>query len=191
MNYWKQFKLSQIGKARVVEIYLASNLTYAINFYVIPLGMKKDLQKKISSFINFPLKTNTISQNEMWKLNRYGGIKLINLEVKSQSAQAKWMIQLASDENFRLNLDIFSRLMGPQKGNITGKDIIFLQRSYHQRILKSNSVFYRNCLLAVATLDIKKGIDNIDSWDKEHLFYNPVFLTADGHTFPLQTIARK
>ena len=185
LNYWKQFKLSQIGKARVVEIYLASKLIYAINFYPIPLGMKKDLQKKIFSFINFPLNTNTISQNEMWKLYRYGGIKLMNLEVKSQSAQAKWMIQLASDENFRLNLDIFSRLIGPQKGNITGKDTIFLQISYHQRILKTNSLFYKNCLLAVATLDIKKGIDNIDSWDNEHLFYNPVFLTADGHTFPL------
>ena len=61
----------------------------------------------------------------MWKLNRYGGIKLMNLEVKSQSAQAKWMIQLASDENFRLNLDMFSRLMGLQKGYITGKDIYF------------------------------------------------------------------
>ena len=35
-SYWKQFKLSQIGKARVTEIFLASKLLYAMKFYPIP-----------------------------------------------------------------------------------------------------------------------------------------------------------
>ena len=45
MNFWKQFKLSTIGKARVVEIFLASKLVYAIKFQVIP----KEMEKKIKT----------------------------------------------------------------------------------------------------------------------------------------------
>ena len=191
LNYWKQFKLSQIGKARIVEVYIASKLIYAINFYSIPLGMKKDLQKKFFSFVNFPLNTITISQREMWNLPKYGGIKLLNLDVKSQAAKAKWLMRLVSDENFKINMDIFSELLGTQKGNIAGRDLIFLQKSYHQRILRCTSPFYKDCLLAVASLDIKKGIDSIDTWDKEHIFYNSVFLTEEGKTFPLTGYCEK
>ena len=32
LNFWKQFKLSTIGRARVVEIFIASKLVYAIKF---------------------------------------------------------------------------------------------------------------------------------------------------------------
>ena len=56
------------------ETVFSSKLIYAINFYSIPLGMKKDLQKKFFSFVNFPLNTTTISQREMWNLPKYGGI---------------------------------------------------------------------------------------------------------------------
>ena len=191
LQYWKQFKLSEIGKTRVAEMYLASQLIYAINFYPIPLGIKNNLQKNIFNFINFPHKVTTIAQKEMWKTHEFGGIKLINLELKSQSAQAKWLIQLASNENFRLNLNIFSRLLGPQTGDIKGRDILFLQKSYFQRILKTQSKFYKESLLALANLDIKKGIDNINSWDQEHIFYNPIFLTEDKKTFTLTGYCKK
>ena len=191
LHYWKQFKLSQIGKARVVEIYLASKLIYAMNFYPIPLGTKNDLQKRIFNFVNFPHKVVTIAQKEMWKLREYGGIKLINLEVKSQSAQAKWLIQLASNDNFSINLSIFSRLLGPQIGDIKGKAIFFLQKSYFQRKLNTQSKFYKESLLALANLDIKKGIDNIISWDQEHIFYNPIFLTEEDKTFTLTGYCKK
>ena len=46
-------------------------------------------------------------------------------------------------------------------------------------------------MLAVASLDIKKGIDSIDTWDKEHIFYNSVFLTEEGKTFPLTGYCEK
>ena len=36
LSYWKQFSLTKIGKARVVEMFLASKLVYAIKFYPIP-----------------------------------------------------------------------------------------------------------------------------------------------------------
>ena len=191
LHYWKQFSLSQIGKARVAEIYLASRLIYAMNFYPIPLGTKNTLQKNIFNFVNYPHKTITIAQQEMWKTRECGGIKLINLDVKSQSAQAKWLIKLVSNENFILNLNVFSRLLGTQIGDIKGKDIIFLQKSYFQRTLKTRSTFYKESLLAVANLDLIKGLDNINSWDKEHIFYNPIFLTNDDKTFSLTGYCKK
>ena len=77
LNYWKQFKLTQIGKARVVEMFLASKLLYAIKFYPIPHEVHKKLQNDIFEFINFP-QTNTIAQ--MWNIKSQGGIKLIDIK---------------------------------------------------------------------------------------------------------------
>ena len=191
LQYWKQFKLSQIGKARVVEIFLASKLVYAMNFYPLPSGTMNDLQKKFYQFVKFPEKANAIAQKEMWKVHEQGGIKLINLEVKSQSAQAKWLIHLVSNENFVLNFKIFSRLVGSQPGEIKGRDIIFLQKSYFQHTFKTQSKFYKSALLALSQLEIKKGINDINAWDQEHIFYNPLFLTEEGKTLPLTGYCRK
>ena len=125
LNYWKQFKLSQLGKARVVEMFLASKLIYATKFYPIPTNMQKSLQKSIIEYINFPNKVNTISQEEMWKTKQYGGIKLVNLQIKSETSKAKWLVEIATNPHLKINLDIFTNLIGTQKGNISGKDIIF------------------------------------------------------------------
>ena len=43
MNYWKQFRLSKLAKARVIEIFHASNLWYAARFYPIPSLTRKAL----------------------------------------------------------------------------------------------------------------------------------------------------
>ena len=84
------------------------------------MTIRNDLQKKIFEFVNFPHKVITIAQKEMWKIREHGGIKLANLAIKSQSAQAKWLIQLVSNDNFALNLNIFSRLLDSQTGEIKG-----------------------------------------------------------------------
>ena len=79
MNFWKQFKLSTIGKARVVEIFLASKLVYAIKFQVIPKNIEIKLRHDIFAFVNHPNKVTTIAQKEMWRLKSNGGIKLVNV----------------------------------------------------------------------------------------------------------------
>ena len=81
---------------------------------------------------------------------------------------------------FKINLDIFTYLIGSQSGGISGKDIIFLEKSYFQRQLKTNSKFYKEALLSMTAFEIKKGIQDIDSWDNEHIFYNPLFRTISG-----------
>ena len=56
LNYWKQFRLTQIGKARVVEIFLVSKVNYAIKFYHIPTHIRERMQKYFFYFINNPLR---------------------------------------------------------------------------------------------------------------------------------------
>ena len=68
LSYWKQFSLSKIGKARVVEMFLASKLVYAIKFYPIPIKFRKEIQDSIFQYTNFPNKVITIGQKEMWKI---------------------------------------------------------------------------------------------------------------------------
>ena len=52
MNFWKQFRLSKLAKARVVEIFHASRLWYAARFYPIPPTIEKELQKAFLDYIN-------------------------------------------------------------------------------------------------------------------------------------------
>ena len=182
LAYWKQFTLSKIGKARVLETFIASKLIYALKFYPIPTSMQKDLQKSMIEFVNFPQNVQTISQEEMWKTCEYGGIKLVNIKIKSGTSKAKWLVDLATNENFKLNLDIFATLLGTQKGGINGRDIFFLLKSYFQNHLKTESKFYKEALLSLAQLEIKKGIQDIHAWDHEHIFFNPIFLTEQGKT---------
>ena len=49
---------------------------------------------------------------------------------------------------------------------------------YFQRHLKTKSRFYKEALLGMASFQTTKGISKIDSWDKEHIFYNLLFRTA-------------
>ena len=97
MNFWKQFRLSKLAKARVVEIFHASRLWYAARFYPIPPTIEKELQKAFLDYINYPHKTITISQDEMYKLREYGGAKLVNVQAKSEASKIQWLVQLCSN----------------------------------------------------------------------------------------------
>ena len=175
LHYWKTFRLSPIGKARTIEIFIASTLVYAIKFYKIPEDIETSLRSQILDFINYPLKTNTISQTEMWRPKEKGGIHLPNVQFKSQVSKAKWLIELISSPELKAHLSLFQCLLGIQKGNISGRDLLFLQRSYMQRHLKTDNKFYKEALLAITDFDISKGISGVTEWDKEHLFYNNLF----------------
>ena len=180
LSYWKQFNLTQIGKARIAEMFLTSSLVYAMKFYPIPKKIREDIQQRIFQYAIFPQKLATIAQAEMWKTFQKGGIKLINNEVKSETSKGKWLIDIITKENLKLNLNVFSHLMGTQKGGIYGRDLIFLQKSYHQKQLVTQSEFYRKGLISLSKLEIKKGIHDINGWSQEHIFYNQIFLTDEG-----------
>ena len=66
----------------------------------------------------------------MWKTQFHGGIKLINLRIKSETLKVKWLIDIAENPDLKVNYDIFTRLMGVQRGKISGKSLLFLKKSY-------------------------------------------------------------
>ena len=184
LNYWKQFSITLLGKANVAETFLASKLVYAMKFYPIPREMQREIQSNILSYVIFPNKVITVAQKEMLKTKHNGGLKLVNIQLKSETSKAKWLIEIASREICSTNLNVFTRLLGIQRGGIKGVDLLFLQKPFYTRSLKSNS-FYKEALLAMSLFIRKKGVSNIDKWDTEHIFYNPLLLNENGKTFIL------
>ena len=56
----------------------------------------------IFEYVSFPQKVITIAQKEMWKIKAYGGIKLINIQIKSETSKAKWLIELVTNPTLKL-----------------------------------------------------------------------------------------
>ena len=180
MNYWKQFRLSTLAKARVIEIFYATKLWYAAaRFYPIPPPLTKALQKAFFDDVNFPHKTVTIKKEEMIKLRQHGGTKLISRQAKSEASKIKWLIDLCVLPELKTHMDLITRLLGDQKGRCNGKDLFFTTTHYARRILRIGSPFYKKSIKAMTTLETRKQV--LDPRDEE-LFYNPIFHGELGHT---------
>ena len=152
LSYWKQFTLSKIGKACVSEMFLASKLVYAIKFYPIPDQFRKEIQDSIFQYINFPNKVITIGQKETWKIKKNGGCKLVNIQVKSETSKAKWLMEIATNPEFKIHLETFSILVGAQKGGNAGRDLIFMNRAFITRVMKVQDTFYKEALQSLSML---------------------------------------
>ena len=158
LSYWKQFSLTKIGKARVVEMFLASKLVYAIKFYPIPDKFRKEIQDTIFQYVNFPLKVITIGQRELWKIKPNGGCKLVNIQTKSETSKAKWLMEIATNPEFKIHLETFSNLVGIQKGGNEGRDLIFMNRAFITRVMKVKDSFYKEALQSLSMIRRHKGI---------------------------------
>ena len=178
LNFWKPLSLPILAKARVIEIYIASKLWYAANFYPIPSGMVKDIDNAFLNYINFPHEQNHVSRMEMEKLRERGGIKLINTQLKSETPKAHWLIKLITDTNLCQHRFIFTSLVDSQKGKLSGQDLIFADGTYIQKYLVVTSSFYKEAFTAVAKLDLWKHYNDIN---QEHLFFNKIFLCASNN----------
>ena len=175
LHFWKPLKLPILAKSRVIEIYHASKLFYAANFYPIPSNMETQITEAFMDYITFPKKKHEVSRLEMEKLRADGGLKLINIKLKSETPKINWLIQLVSDDNLKIHLSIFNSLVGTQKGHLRGQDIIFAENHYAKKILKINNPFYTEALKCISRLNTFKHVSNLNN---EHLFYNPVFTTT-------------
>ena len=104
LNYWKQFKLSKFAKSRVIEIFHSSKLWYAATFYPIPEDTIKQLKTAFLDYINFPRQNRpTVSQQEMAKLRMDGGLKLINIQTKSETSKIMWLMELLHKKDLNLH----------------------------------------------------------------------------------------
>ena len=109
---------------------------------------------------------------EMEKLRENGGIKLINIKLKSETPKVQWLTKIVTECDLRVHLHLFNALIGKQKGGLRGQDIIFAEHSYVTKHLQTNNLFYFEALFAISKLDTAKQYRNIN---EEHLFYNQIF----------------
>ena len=89
-------------------------------------------------------------------------------------------LELATNPDLKLNLDIFTALVGIKKGNISGRDLTFMYKPHITRVMAIDSIFYKEALTASSIFERKKGIRDIKDWDEEHLFYNPLIMGKSG-----------
>ena len=174
LNFWKPLKLPILAKCRVIEIFLASKLFYATNFYAIPPDLEKIVTAAFLDYINFPRKKTVVSRMEMEKLRSDGGAKLINIKLKAETPKIQWMMRLATDESLHTHRCLFERLVGTQTGRLSGYECIFAETSYIKRC-KIDNAFYNEALLGISKLHIFKNYPDIN---EEHFFYNKIFVTS-------------
>ena len=179
LDYWKPFRLSTFAKARVIEIFHASQLWYAAKIYRIPPSLVRLLHEAFLSYINFPHKNTTITQSELHRLRLDGGAKLVHIQHKSEASKIDWLVNLCVNPTLSLHKALVERLLGTHKGDLSGLDLMFTTRHYARKIMKVPSLFYKEALWAVTLLHVRKKVLDPRA---EKLFYNPTFLRADGRT---------
>ena len=47
----------------------------------------------------------------MWKTKYNGGIKLVNIQLKSETCKEKWLMEMTVDDNRSSNLNVFTKLI--------------------------------------------------------------------------------
>ena len=182
MNFWKQFNLSKFSKARVIEIFHASRLWYASQFYPVPTRYKVDLQKSFKNYVNFP-RSPTVSESEMKKLRLDGGIKLIDIQTKVEASRCMWLLNLIENPNLATHLAVVDSLIGLQKGGLRTTDIVFTNTYYCNKLLRiSHSTFYTEGLKATAKLNLHKQIIDLNT---QKIFYNPMFRNRNLKTLSI------
>ena len=188
MNFWKQFRLSTFGKARITEIFHASRLWYAANVYDIPNITLEHLQKSFFNYINYPHSTPTISEKEMLKLREDGGAKLVDIKTKIETYRIKWLMEITDRNDLQLHRKVITSLIGPQKGGLRGIQLFFTTKIYISRIFKTQSNFYKRAIQAIMKLNVKKKIEDPT---QENVFYNPTFLNTRQSTIPVNLTCSK
>ena len=176
LDYWKPFKLCMLSKSRVIETFLASRLWYAARFYCIPSDEQKSLQKAFSDYINFPRKKSIVNQAELQKLREDGGLKVVNIKIKSESSKVHWLMSLCINPELSLHKALMERLLGTQRGKVSGIDLFFTGSHYASKIAIFNSEYYKESIKAITGLEVKKHIQDVNS---ENVFYNTTFLDAN------------
>ena len=188
MNYWKQFKLSTFAKARVIEIFHASKLWYAANFYHIPPSTQTDLQKAFFAYINFPHTTPTVNEQEMKKLRLDGGVKLIDIKTKTDTSKVRWLMEIMTNDKLTTHLALMTTLIGTQKGGLQGSDLFFTTKHYTKNILRTQANFYKASIQAITKLQIRKKIEDPN---QEKVFYNPTFKNSGNNTIGINLTCEK
>ena len=175
-DYWKQFKMCKLSKARVIEIFITPTLWYAAKFYPIPQDIVKKIQTSLFEYFNFPRKVITVSQEECYKLREDGGAKLINVQARSEALKVKWLVELLDGTDSKTHLTLITHLIGRHTGWLAGMELFFTTNKYAKRYLKEIPVFYKEAILKMTQLPFRKQLIDLR---QEKVFFNPIFTTEE------------
>ena len=114
----------------------------------------------------------------MKKLRLDGGVKLIDIDAKSEAYRICWLIELLNKEHLSVHLAVVTLLLGVQKGGLEGSDLFFTTNDYARKILTTPYTYYKKAIRAITKFHLRKKIDNIKD---EKLFYNPTFQNASNN----------
>ena len=128
-------------------IYFEVYDNFLINYFVL---------HSLNIYLEFTYNLNKIGQKEAWKGKHYGGCKLANVQIKSQTPKSKWLMDMISNPVSILNFTIFAELLDTQRGNVTAKDLMFMHKSY----IKEMQIcpFYEEAIMTTCLFDLKKRI---------------------------------
>lgn len=132
-NYWRQFSLCKLSKARVIEVFITLILWYATKFYPIPKDIAKNIQQQLFEYFNFPKKVITMSKEEWFKLRTDGGAKLINVQAKSEALEVKWLVELLDGRDSTTHLTLMTHLLGVHAGRLAGMELFFTTTKYAKK----------------------------------------------------------
>ena len=114
----------------------------------------------------------------------------MNIQIKSETSKAKWLMEIATNPDFKIHLETISDLVGVQKGDNKGKDLIFASETFITRTMKIGNPFYKEAMQSLSKFTRKKGINDPVDWDKENIFHNPLILSKTGKTLKETNISR-
>ena len=100
-------------------------------------------------------------------------------------------MEMATNSDFRVNLLTFSEVLGIQEGNNYGRDLVFMDKSFITRTLKTDNTFYKEAFKALSLFERMKGIPTREDWDNENVFHNPLVLGKTGKTLKISDHFRK
>ena len=127
----------------------------------------------------------------MWKIKTNGGCKLVNIQIKSATSKAKWLMEIATKPELKVNFDLFVSITDIQKGNNSGRDLISMLKPHISSVVSIDSPFDKEALKSVSIFERKKGIAEIKAWDEENIFYNPLIISKSGKTLTETEYFRK
>ena len=125
----------------------------------------------------------------MTKLRLHGGIKLIDVQAKSETYKIMWLMQLITDPNLMIHRAVMTKLIGKQKGGLEGHELYFTYNQYSRLILKiPHSTFYKEAIQSITKLNVQKRIERLEC---EKVFYNPIFRDNNFKTIPITPICER
>ena len=151
------------------------------------MDIKNELQQAFRNYINFPAGVPTVTQQELFKLRKHGGIKLIHIDTKSTASKIKWLIEMTTNPKLTLHLHTITRIMQHQPAGLKGIDLIFASEYYAKKQIVKTSDFYTEAILGITLLDKKKKIINPR---EENIFYNKTCLKNGRPLVPNETTPR-